>query len=634
MRKQIEAYAVVLGLAIILCAAMTYFLGKQNSYGEMDILVKGSYYQSMLSRETIEAVEGTLTQIAPPEYEQQALRLQEEYQAVNRYRQVLQLKQKDKGYFIDELGHVFTIQPEERDEVLEQYDYTLQQSEEHLTELTACIDCLRQAMEYREYVEQIHLQAERMVNSSVFSESSKKAISKTDRDFYGRENIQVTATTGVGLKRLFTTKIGVMFCALSALACAWISTVGRRTWNRNTFGYVEHSRVFPFLVVIGFCGIYTAEALGCNLAWKLESLDMPIQSLTRYRSSHFMLSVSALLVIQVLFKVLGDLILYFFFEGILSMEKKWQALVVLGITGLVGIGLAMIEKALNPLILFQMAEIIGIYRNVNILGIPVTALGFSVALAVILLIASYVFASRQMARAGIALKEEAEKQYFENIDTKYNEIRMMRHDMNNHLATISYLLTQGRTEEALHFVQEISSELELTKTFAGTGRNTLDALLSNKITAAQQVNVKLVVDWGADLSDSDMTDYELCALLGNLIDNAVEATSKYNENREVREKTAKCMESETTAQCIKNSEVQVKVRRQMDMLCIFVENPYLSVQEENGRFVTQKTDKRNHGLGLKQVERIAHKYRGNLSIQTEDNIFAVSVLLNDRKGEP
>ena len=100
---------------------------------------------------------------------------------------------------------------------------------------------------------------------------------------------------------------------------------------------------------------------------------------------------------------------------------------------------------------------------------------------------------------------------------------------------------------------------------------------------------------------------DLYVLFGNLLDNAIEAVSKLPDGE------------------VKN--IQVSVRRDRGFVIITTENSYTGdLVWSGGRLITSKSDKHNHGFGIRSIERIVHKYGGRYSISTEDQIFTMNIV--------
>ena len=98
----------------------------------------------------------------------------------------------------------------------------------------------------------------------------------------------------------------------------------------------------------------------------------------------------------------------------------------------------------------------------------------------------------------------------------------------------------------------------------------------------------------------------MTVILGNLLDNALEAVSLVNENQFI----------DFGMSCSKG------------MMIIKISNPYKNaVKRENGKIVTSKEDKINHGIGLRSVNEILDKYNGMTKIDTHDNIFTITAAL-------
>ena len=78
--------------------------------------------------------------------------------------------------------------------------------------------------------------------------------------------------------------------------------------------------------------------------------------------------------------------------------------------------------------------------------------------------------------------------------------------------------------------------------------------------------------------------------------------------------------------------IKLVTKRQQNMIYIYCENPYISLdlELENENYVTTKKDKENHGMGLKQIAHIAKKYGGTVKMDTAEGMFKISVLMNRR----
>ena len=140
-----------------------------------------------------------------------------------------------------------------------------------------------------------------------------------------------------------------------------------------------------------------------------------------------------------------------------------------------------------------------------------------------------------------------------------------------------------------------------------SGNLVVDSLINYKYSLAQKERIDMkcyifvpeeMVFAGADL----------CIILGNLIDNAMEAVNSFLPGQRY---------------------IDVSITQIKDSLSIMVKNPYKGklLLNGNGQIITSKQEHRNHGIGLDSVQRTVEKYKGELLIEHEDGIFSVSILL-------
>lgn len=182
------------------------------------------------------------------------------------------------------------------------------------------------------------------------------------------------------------------------------------------------------------------------------------------------------------------------------------------------------------------------------------------------------------------------------------------HDFHNHIGALRQLLLHGKYEEAVTYLNELQEPVrEMTDT-VWTGDETVDYLINSKAAAAaeDETEFKVQVEYprGANIRSAD-----LCAILGNLLDNALEAAKKV-ENPE--ERTA-----------------ALTIRRINQMVVIKVENSFAGrLREENGALKTTKTEGGLHGWGMKSAQAAAEKYDGMVQTAYEGNLFRAVVTLS------
>ncbi|PAT01551.1 ATP-binding protein [Candidatus Izimaplasma bacterium ZiA1] len=186
----------------------------------------------------------------------------------------------------------------------------------------------------------------------------------------------------------------------------------------------------------------------------------------------------------------------------------------------------------------------------------------------------------------------------------YLTMRGWRHDYHNHLQSLKAQISMGKIKEASTYLNDLEVDLDNVNQLVESGNVNLDAILNSKISLAIkndiEVNYKAVVPKKLTVSDID-----LCVLIGNLIDNAVEANEK-----------------------IKDIPKFIRV-----YIGIFKKQLYISVSNATNEVVKKmdeeyiSTKRGNHGHGLKRINLIVNKYDGYLNRKNEPGVFVTEVLL-------
>ncbi|MFD1177888.1 GHKL domain-containing protein [Paenibacillus puldeungensis] len=208
------------------------------------------------------------------------------------------------------------------------------------------------------------------------------------------------------------------------------------------------------------------------------------------------------------------------------------------------------------------------------------------------------------------LKEEQAallERNYEALRDVYSTHAKLFHDLHNHVEIMYRYLTQGKAAEATQYLEALRTPIrEITQT-VWTGEEAVDYLINSKIALAAQshIEVKANIEFPRH---TNIRSTDLVAILGNLLDNALEAAE--NANGDLR-------------------FISLTIRRINEMLVIKVENGYRTAPvTKDGKLQTSKSDKELHGWGLKSACAAVERYDGTVEISYEKNIFRVVTTLS------
>lgn len=216
-----------------------------------------------------------------------------------------------------------------------------------------------------------------------------------------------------------------------------------------------------------------------------------------------------------------------------------------------------------------------------------------------LIVKIFSLAHRQNA---ILQQMELQKEFGEKTIVGDEELRRFRHDYRNHMIVVNAYLQSGRVEEASTYLAAINSSLSASMNKIMTGNFVADAIFNHKAVVAAEDNITLSFD--GTVPGSGIENEDLCTILANLLDNAIEACRTLPPGQD---RTVKAHGS-----------------RLHDIVLLHVENPTML---EAVPAKSTKRDRRNHGLGLKNVERTAKRYDGSVTCGVEKHIFSADVRL-------
>lgn len=233
------------------------------------------------------------------------------------------------------------------------------------------------------------------------------------------------------------------------------------------------------------------------------------------------------------------------------------------------------------------------------------------ALAFVFIICSAYFYYRlcqiRKEQESIALQNELLAKNYQVAKESYESNARLYHDMGNHFSMIQSYLADGKVEEARTYLDRLGKDRAAYSVERFTGIEAVDYILSQKAAFAKQQNVETSIH-AEYPKDCKIDPVDLCTILTNLLDNAMEACGK------LPEASAKIL--------------SVTIRRINQFIIIqiansCIEEPVIS----KGNFKTSKTDKRHHGWGMKNVRLAVEKYHGTMEYEYNKNMFIVSVML-------
>jgi sensor histidine kinase YesM len=202
-------------------------------------------------------------------------------------------------------------------------------------------------------------------------------------------------------------------------------------------------------------------------------------------------------------------------------------------------------------------------------------------------------------------QNEAYTKQFELIRQSQDKMRTLRHDMKNHLSVLKSLVEKQDVEATLAYSQGIAEFLDNPDEYARSGNSELDGILNYKIHEARERGVQ--VDLNLTIPEHlAILPFDLSVILGNLLDNAIEAASAVKAEKKI------------------NLEIFFK----RNLLHIQMVNPYEGeLRQEDGGLRTTKKEKEHHGIGLNSVRRSLEKYNGAMELTSKDGKFHTKVLL-------
>ena len=197
------------------------------------------------------------------------------------------------------------------------------------------------------------------------------------------------------------------------------------------------------------------------------------------------------------------------------------------------------------------------------------------------------------------------KQQMDEIENIYMTMRGWRHDYHNHIQSLKGYLSLNKVEQMKNYLNELETDLDSIDTLYHSGNLQLDSILNAKLAIAEKGQIRIHCDASIP-PQLHVSDLDLCVILGNLLDNAIESCRKIKDP----------------------DERFIRV-----YIGILKKQLYISITNATSETVKQRTDhyfttkRGDHGHGLKRVDQVVKKYDGYLNRQNEPGVFATEIVL-------
>ena len=195
-----------------------------------------------------------------------------------------------------------------------------------------------------------------------------------------------------------------------------------------------------------------------------------------------------------------------------------------------------------------------------------------------------------------------QQSYYDRMTAQMDEVRRMRHDLRHHKSALAALIRQGDTDALQAYADAVSLD---EAGMPVTGNLAADSILLYYQDAAKALGAPLEINLSLG-HKTPLTDPDLCVILGNLLENAVDA-QRYLP-----------MESRF---------IRITAKGDLSSLVLAVDNRFDgTLSEENGEYLSRKEGE-GHGLGLASVRAVCEKYGGVLQLETDNDLFMAGVVI-------
>lgn len=215
------------------------------------------------------------------------------------------------------------------------------------------------------------------------------------------------------------------------------------------------------------------------------------------------------------------------------------------------------------------------------------------------------FLSKYVDKKLSAYQHDLIETHYSEVDNMYRKMRGWRHDYRNHIQTMKVLASEGDLDALKKYLDKLDEDLNTVDVVVKTGNKMTDAILNSKISLAKSKGINVIADAKVPV-ELKMSDIDLCIVMGNLFDNAIEASLALPEQERL-------------------IRLYMDIKNTQLYMCLTNFTSVKKLKKQGGRYVTTKGE--GHGFGLVRVDDIIERYGGYISRNSEDGAFTTEIML-------
>lgn len=213
--------------------------------------------------------------------------------------------------------------------------------------------------------------------------------------------------------------------------------------------------------------------------------------------------------------------------------------------------------------------------------------------------------SKRIDKQIASYQQELIETHYREVDNMYRQIRGWRHDYRNHIQIMKAYAAAEDWDAIRRYLDLLDKDLTTVDTVIKTGNPMADAILNSKISLAKAKGIRVVADAHIPYKLKS-SEIDLCCIIGNLFDNAIEASEKLPEEQRV---------------------IRVYMNMKGTQLYISFTNFTAGKKLKKVGKVFRSTKGEGHGFGLVRIDAIVERLDGYISRNSEDGAFTTEILL-------